>query len=138
MQLLEDDNEDVNSCRRMREELFKEFNVEVANTTIWRHLHGLCYTKKKKTYVSSTANDVENLLKRQKYCLDFEKYMAEGKSMVYLDETNFNLHMTRSRAWAKKGEKAVKKRVSSKGANLVIFGAISPLLGEILTECHFT
>ena len=137
MQLLEDENEDFNSCRRMKEEIFKKFNITVSDTTIWRHLHGMCYTKKVKTYVSDTANDPDKLLKRKEYCLKFHQYMAENKSFVYLDETNYNLHMSRSRAWAKKGEKAIKKRVSSKGANLVIFGAISPMLGEILTECHF-
>ena len=137
MSLLESENNDYNSCRRLKEEIFREFNLKVSDSTIWRALHGMLYTKKNKTHVSGTANDDNNLEKRKQYCLKFQEYQAQGKSFVYLDETNYNLFCTRSRAWSKKGTRAVKARVSSKGSNLVIFGAISPLIGTVLTECHF-
>lgn len=132
--LLEDPMVDYNCCRRIQEELYKKFGLEVCNSSVNRAMHCMCYTKKKKTHVSATANSPQNLNKRKDYALKLLNYKAQGKKIVYLDETNYNLHCTKSYGWSKKGKRSAHYRTSSKGVNLQILSAISANKGCILTE----
>lgn len=50
---------------------------------------------------------------------NIEWFMAEGKSVVYLDETNSYLYMNESRAWAKKDRKDIKKTVACKETSYI-------------------
>ena len=135
--LLEDEYKDYNTCKMVAQELYNKFNLRVSESTVNRVMHLMCYTKKKKTHVSDTANSEKNLLLRRNYAIKLNNYKSQGKKIIYLDETNYNLHCTMSRAWSKKGTRAPKYRVSSKGANLSILGAISGGKGLILGKTFF-
>ena len=135
--LLEDPVLGIETARQVNEKLFEEFQLIVSDSTVNRAMHCLTFTKKKKTHVSHTANTEINLQKRQDYAVKLSQYKSEGKKIVYLDETNYNLHCTRNYAWSKVGTRAPKYRMSSKGANLVILGAMSAHEGPILVETKF-
>ena len=45
--------------------------------------------------------------------------------VVYVDETNFNIHTSKSKGWVKKGVKSVVKMHSTKTPNLNILMAVS-------------
>jgi hypothetical protein len=50
---------------------------------------------------------------------DFEK------NCIFLDEAGFNLHMTRTRGWSKKGRPAKSVVPASRGTSITILQAIS-------------
>lgn len=54
-----------------------------------------------------------------------DKEMDFENNCLFLDEEEFNLHMTRTRDWSKKGESAKTTVPASKGTTITILGAIS-------------
>jgi len=119
------------TLKEVKEKIFEEFNLVVSITTLSRAMHCLCFSHKKQVFVSHTANNVVNLQKRRVYCEKYIQYEAAQKDIIFIDESNFNLHCTRSKGWSRVGTRAKKKRVSAKGANLQMLGAINPIVGAI-------
>lgn len=66
-----------------------------------------------------------------------EKLFEEFELMTVCLKTKYNLFSTRITGTSRIDSSAPQCRASSKGANLKIFGAILPFIGEILTEFHF-
>ena len=124
VKFFEDPHFDYNSAHRIKVERFRKFESDVSASAVNYSMHLLCYTKRKKTHVSRTANYPVKLMRRKNYAFKSLEYEAMGKKMIYLDEINYNLHTTMSYAWSKKVKTAPHHPMSSKGTNLQILGAI--------------
>jgi hypothetical protein len=71
-------------------------------------------------------NNEINKEKRREYLLDFKERQTDGKTFLWLDETNYNLFCTRTQGRARKGERAkIINAAANKGQNVHIIGAIS-------------
>ncbi|OBZ86525.1 hypothetical protein A0J61_05429 [Choanephora cucurbitarum] len=77
--------------------------------------------------ISVTRNSEEALKKRKETILQWlaDKEMDFENNCVFLDEAGFNLHMTRTRGWSKKGAPAKTTVPASKGTTIIILTAIS-------------
>ncbi|KAF7725528.1 hypothetical protein EC973_009558 [Apophysomyces ossiformis] len=77
--------------------------------------------------ISVARNSEETLKKRKETILQWlaDKEMDFDNNCVFLDEAGFNLHMTRTRGWSKKGAPAKTTVPASKGTTITILGAIS-------------
>ena len=67
-------------------------------------------------------------------------YQLQEKQIIWIDETNFNLHCTRNFGRSPKGTRARVPMASSKGRNLHLIGAINAdgLLNYTLKRGSFT
>lgn len=120
------------TLKQMSGILHREFNVTASPTTISRGLDGMVYTVKKVHNMPANMNSQPNLIKRKAYVEKLQQYMEEGKHLVWMDETNFNLFCRRSYGRAKKGKRAVSVLPCSKGPNIHIIGAISSFGPELI------
>ncbi|KAG1356830.1 hypothetical protein G6F63_000219 [Rhizopus arrhizus] len=82
---------------------------------------------KKLEKISVARNSEETLKKRKETILQWlaDKEMDFENNCVFLDEAGFNLHMTRTRGWSKKGAPAKTTVPASKGTTITILSAIS-------------
>lgn len=82
---------------------------------------------KKLEKIVESRNSEETILKRKNTIM---QWMADSefdfeKNCIFLDEAGFNLHMTRTRGWSKKGKPAKAVVPASRGTSITILGAIS-------------
>ena len=63
--------------------------------------------------------------KRAEYVQNLNRYIQQGKQVVWIDETNINLFCRRTRGRALSGSRAVQKLPAAKGPNVHLIGAIS-------------
>ena len=78
-------------------------------------------------YEPERANTEENKEKRAQFCRQFLHYQGQGRPIIFLDETNFNLHISRKFGRSKQGERCSVLVSGSKGANIHVIGCISSL-----------
>ena len=119
------------TLKEVKEKLYMYLNLRVSLSTLSRAIHCICFTHKKQVFVSNTANNLINLQKRKIYSEKYIEFEAAQKDIIFIDESNFNLHCTRTKGWSRIGTRAKQKRVSAKGANLQLLRAINPLIGAI-------
>lgn len=101
-----------------------EFEIEISRSTVSNYLDGRLITVKKLHQFSETCNSDDNKRKRVAYIKDLEFYEAAGMRLVWIDETNFNLHCSRWQGRAKRGVRATLPVANSRGSNLHIIGAM--------------
>uniref|UniRef100_A0A6A7FWY1 Tc1-like transposase DDE domain-containing protein n=1 Tax=Hirondellea gigas TaxID=1518452 RepID=A0A6A7FWY1_9CRUS len=70
-------------------------------------------------------NKEENKVKRSTYMNKLFENRAEGRSLIWIDETNFNLYCKRSQGRSRIGTRASVVVPASKGSNLHCIGAMS-------------
>ncbi|KAK1928350.1 hypothetical protein P3T76_009052 [Phytophthora citrophthora] len=120
----------------MKDRLLSDMDVNVSVTSIHRALHGMLYTIKALRIEKSTMNSSENKAKRMAFAKALNLHVTEGNMIIYHDETNFNVYLTRTQGWAKKGERAVIQMPPSKGKNLHVQCGVSPGSGLVLMRTH--
>ncbi|KAE9027787.1 hypothetical protein PF011_g1888 [Phytophthora fragariae] len=69
-------------------------------------------------------NTVQNKIKRKDFLVRLQQLQAAGISIVYMDETNFNLWSSRTRGRSIRGRRAVKKVLAGGGQNLQVIACI--------------
>ncbi|ETO66080.1 hypothetical protein F444_16667, partial [Phytophthora nicotianae P1976] len=106
------------TLEQMKEMLLDRFNINVAAETVRANLDALCYTVKKVHRDNNYRNTPTNKFKRQQFAVKLLQYMAADKKILYLDETNFNLWISRSNGWSVQGTRAVDLNTCSKGSNI--------------------
>ena len=81
-------------------------------------------------------NCPENRVKTANYITEFFQYRAEGRTFVWVDETNFNLYCNRKEGRSKVGTRASIVMPASKLANLHCIGTmtIQPILSGLLLD----
>lgn len=101
------DEHSTTTVAGIHELLIIEFpSLSVSPSTVYRHLRTNCaLSMKKLDKVSVARNSEETLKKRKETILQWlaDREMDFENNCVFLDEAGFNLHMTRTRGWSKKG-----------------------------------
>ena len=82
-------------------------------------------TLKKVRNSTNNLNNEENKPKRATYINQLFENRAEGKNLIWVDETNYNLYCRRSQGRSKIGSRASVLVPVSKGSNLHCIGAMS-------------
>ncbi|KAG1409355.1 hypothetical protein G6F60_000739 [Rhizopus arrhizus] len=123
------DERSTTTVSGIHELLLIEFpSLSVSPSAVYRHLRTSCaLSMKKLEKISITRNSKETLKKRKETILQWlaDKEMDFENNCVFLDEAGFNLHMTRTRGWSKKGAPAKTTIPALKGTTITILSAIS-------------
>lgn len=121
------------TLKELKEKIQAEFRKWITTTTIANNLNGKMYTIKNLHHEPIAMNNFENKQKRGKYVEDLNSLIRNGKQVVWMDETNFNLFCKRTRGRSRVGSRAVAKIPNSRGPNVHLIGRISST-GVILME----
>lgn len=115
------------TLKEMKEKLQVDFDLSVSVECIRNHLDGLLYTLKNIRHEPERANIDSNKLKRQEYVRQLLQEQANNVPILYMDETNFNLHISRTQGRSLKGTRCTTIAAGSKGANVHVIGCISTM-----------
>lgn len=113
------------TIKQLQAKVQAEFNKPISNTTIVNYLEGRVFTMKQVHTEPVSMNSPENKIKRAEYVRSLNNFIRQGKQIVWVDETNFNLFCRRSRGRSKAGCRAVQQLPSARGPNVHVIGAIS-------------
>ena len=120
------------TLKEMAEGLKAKFSTASADfslskTAISSHLDMALYTLKKVRFEPERANVPANKEKRKAFVEKLLICQGQNKPMVFMDETNFNIHISRSAGRSKKGTRCSTVAAASKGSNIHVIGAIASL-----------
>ena len=108
----------------IREKISTEFDVHESISTVENWLDGeLIYVKNVRPSVVNMNNEV-NKVKRAEYMDSLFQARSSGRTLIWTDETNFNLYCKRREGRSKIGTRASVIIPASKGANLHCIAAI--------------
>lgn len=110
---------------QIKDKIMRQFNKSVATATIGNYLEGRMFTVKQIHTEPITMNSPVNKNRRAEYVRTLNLLIEQGKQIVWIDETNFNLFCRRTRGRAKAGTRAVQLLPAAKGPNVHLIGAIS-------------
>ncbi|OWY92060.1 Transposase [Phytophthora megakarya] len=80
----------------MRDRLRSDTDISVEKSSIHRSLQGMLYSPKKLRIEKTTMNNTINKDKRKEFVKWLDRHIATGDMIVYQDETNFNLYLSRT------------------------------------------
>ncbi|OWY90229.1 LOW QUALITY PROTEIN: Transposase [Phytophthora megakarya] len=80
----------------MRDRLRSDTGISVGKSSIHRSLQGMLYSPKKLRIEKATMNNTINKDKRKEFVKWLDRHIATGDMIVYQDETNFNLYLSRT------------------------------------------
>jgi hypothetical protein len=109
----------------MKEKLAIQQNVYVSTSTIANALNGQLYTIKLLRFMPETMNNGVNKRKRKHYIQALNEFIRQGRQVVWLDETNFNLFVRMKSGRSKLGTRAVASLPAARGPNVHMIGAIT-------------
>lgn len=101
------------------------FQLDVAINTLKNWLDRELFTVKNVRSQINNMNKEENKEKRAAYMEQFFNARSEGRTPIWVDETNFNLYCKRKEGRSRIGTRASVILPASKGANLHCIGAMS-------------
>ena len=107
---------------QLAELIFVKFNVSVVINTVKNWLDGELFSVRP---MVENVNLAENKIKRLQYLELLHESRSNGRTLIWIDETNFNLYCKLSQGRSKIGTKAAVVLPCSKGANLHCIGAMS-------------
>lgn len=113
------------TLEQIKSKVLHTFQKTVSVSTIGNYLEDRVLTFKQVHYEPVTMNSIANKARRAEYVRTLNELVQQGKQIVWLDETNFNLFCRRKRGRAKAGIRAVQKLPASKGPNVHLICAIS-------------
>ncbi|XP_046803550.1 uncharacterized protein LOC124419134 [Lucilia cuprina] len=112
------------TLKEISNKIYAQSEKRVALSTISNTLHGRMYTVKGVHSEPSSMNNELNKTKRREYVQLLNEFVRDGKQVVWLDETNFNLFCRRKRGWSRCGTRAVQTVPTSRGPNIHLIGTI--------------
>ncbi|KAG4049887.1 hypothetical protein PC123_g14857 [Phytophthora cactorum] len=83
-----------------------------------------------------TMNKAENKNKRKEFVNKLEKHASRGDMIVFHDETNFNMYLSRNEGYSRVGERATVALTPLQGSNLHVLGGVSSGTGTMLMRTH--
>ena len=113
------------TLKDLRGLVLSEFQVSVAVTTIKNWLDLELYTVKDVRTLVDRINHPETKKKRAEYMQKFFQARSSGRTMIWADETNFNLYTKRREGRSKIGTRASVVVPTCKGSNLHCIGAMT-------------
>lgn len=102
-----------------------KYDLDVSLETIRTHLDGACYTLKDIRFEPESGNKEINKEKRKDFVCSLLNFQSQNLPILYMDETNFNIHISRKEGRSKKGTRATVVAAGSRGANVHCIGCIS-------------
>ncbi|GMF59886.1 unnamed protein product [Phytophthora fragariaefolia] len=96
----------------------------------------MLYTTKAKRIEKAAMNNADNKAVRKTFVDDLEAHFKRGDMIVFQDETNFNLYLSRNHGCSREGERAVVQLPAPKGKNLHVQGGVSSETGLVLLKTH--
>ncbi|KAG4061622.1 hypothetical protein PC123_g3535 [Phytophthora cactorum] len=124
------------TCEQMRDRLRSDLGVSVSTSSVHRALQGMVYSLKKLRIEKVTMNKAENKNKRKEFVNKLEKHASRGDMIVFHDETNFNMYLSRNEGYSRVGERATVALTPSQGSNLHVLGGVSSGTGTMLMRTH--
>ena len=115
------------TLEELREGLFQNLGLKLSTQGIRIHLDAMLYTLKAIRYEPERANLSDNKVKRKQFVETLLGFQSENQPVVYMDETNFNIHISRSQGRSLSGSRCSVVAAGSKGANIHVIGGISSL-----------
>lgn len=113
------------TMKKMQAAILREYHLTVSTMTISNYLNGQLYSIKKLHHKPQNMNLMENKIKRKSYVQELNAYIQEGRQIMFVDETNFNLFIRRKTGRSRVGTRAVCTLPPSRGPNLHLIGAIT-------------
>ena len=117
------------SLDQMREKTKAKFpGLKISKSAFYRFVRSECVLSIKKIEKHTEARSSDETI--QKRIATVEAWLEDtemdfSKNCVFLDEAGFNLHISRTRGWSRKGQKCVAEVPKSRGSNITIMGAIT-------------
>lgn len=116
------------TLQELSAELTRGFpNVSVSKETIRTSLEKCLFSIKGVRFEPENANSPVNKEKRKVYVESILGYIGHQRPILYMDESNFNLHISRSQGRSPRGERCSVKAAATRGANIHLIGCIGPL-----------
>lgn len=112
------------TLRELVEKVHKEFRVTVSQSAIRNALDGRALTLKRIHHQPEAMNDNRVKLLRRAYLIRLLEQQSQGKLLIYMDETNYNVWCGRTVGRAPKNKRAVVRHVS-KGPNMHVIACVS-------------
>ena len=103
------------------------FELRLSKQTISRHLDLLLYTLKDVRQEPEAANSSENKIKRQQFARSLLSYQSGSLPILFMDESNFNLHISRTEGRSRRGTRCTSIAAGSRGSNTHVIGCIGSL-----------
>lgn len=100
----------------------RERDISVSQATIVKILKDISCSRKRLTRISDKKNDEETINMRQQFAIRYRNF--DNTDLIYLDETGFNLHTTRSYGYSPINSPARITVKSSKGKNVTLLALI--------------
>ena len=116
----------VITLQEMQAKLMNKFNTQFSIQTINRHLDCQAYSIKKLRMEPEKANSQTNKTLRKNFVSRLLDIQSSNVPIIYMDETNFNLFISRSEGRSKVGQRCRARFPTSKGKNIHLIGAIGP------------
>lgn len=113
------------TLKNLADRVYNEYEVRVCHNTIKNWLDGKLISIKAIRPQIANMNHEDNKVKRREYVEKILQSRANGRSLVWIDESNFNLYCRRKEGRSKIGHRAHVIVPASKGTNLHCIGAMS-------------
>ena len=94
---------------------FKQIRYGVSITTANRHLKNISFSVKAVRFEPEKAHSQEKKKKREFFVRKLLEYQSEGMQILYMDETNFNPHISRRDGKTLRGTRATAISAGFKG-----------------------
>ncbi|KAE8994137.1 hypothetical protein PR003_g22793 [Phytophthora rubi] len=124
------------TLEQLRDRLHSDLGVDVSVASVHRALQGMLYSTKRLRIEKQTMNSSANKEKRKTFVAELNKHIKKGNMVVFQDETNFNLYLSRNEGWSRIGERVVVQLPPSKGSNLHVQDGVSSGSGLVLLQTH--
>lgn len=82
------------------------------------------FRKKRVKCIPKEKNTSKSLEKRYDYCLKYQEILERRAKVYFLDESGFNLYMTRDKAWSRPNEEITVNCPISKGKRFSLIAII--------------
>lgn len=122
------------TLKKLKEKLFDTHHLTVSISTIDRHLDGMQFSLKKLIVQPQERNNMRTKELRHDYAVWLRDNGMQTQR-IYIDETNYNIWVSRSFGRSRRGVPATMTRPSTRGANLNIIAAID-ISGLVHFETH--
>ncbi|KAJ0391792.1 hypothetical protein ATCC90586_006782 [Pythium insidiosum] len=119
------------TLEQMHCRIMQDYGVSLSASTLSRYLLAMTYTVKDVRLEKDAMNTHANKEERRCFAEQLKAHRAAGHMIVYMDETNYNCYVSRTKGRAKRGERAVIIGPGSQGFNLQIQLAVANGMGIV-------
>ena len=98
--------------------------VDINKTVVAKLLRVGKFKKKRVRCVPKEKNTTKSLERRYQFCVQYKALVEKRAKIYFLDESGFNLYMTRDKAWSRPHEEVTVNCPISKGKRFSLIAII--------------